>query len=344
MKNRILLIIAVLLSATVIWTACKKDGSSDTNLSSTEVSTQSSTQASDQSLVTNEVDNVTNDINASVEASPALSGNAVASNSYQAGISTNSVVSVDSTSSYTVHLPSLCGVTVQYDTSSNNRTVTITYNGASCNGKVSRSGAISYSIPVGVKWKTAGAALTVTYQNYKVVRLIDNKSITINGSETYTNVSGGLLVNLPTLKTITHTITSSGLNVVFVDSTGTSQQRSWQVAKQRVFTYNGGIEISTTGTYSANGVTGIAEWGTNRYGNSFTTAITQPIIEDQSCDFRITSGQVQQVQDSKPKVTITTTFGLDSTGAPTSCPGTGNYYMSITWAYANQSYTKIKPY
>ena len=342
MKSKILLITIILLSAITIWTACKKDNSSDSNPTTTDVSTQSATQASDQSMVTNEIDNVTNDINSSIEVSPSLTGNSI-SESYHENISTNAVISVDSTFNG-VHLPSLCGATITYDTSSNNKNVTITYSGISCNGKTSRSGVVKYSIPVGTKWKTAGAALTVTYQNYKVVRLIDNKSIIINGNETFTNVSGGLLINLATLKTVTHSITSGGLNVVFTDSTGTSQQGTWQISKQRVYTYNGSILITTTGTYSDNSVSGIAEWGTNRYGNSFTTAITQPIIEDQGCDFRITGGQVQQVQDTKPKITVTTTFGLDSTGNPTSCPGTGNYYMSITWTYANQSYTKIKPY
>src|SRR5215213_5080846 len=57
--------------------------------------------------------------------------------------------------------------------------------------------------------------ITITYQNLKVTRLIDNKSITINGSHIITNVSGGLLYNLSNQQSITHDISSSGLTVSF---------------------------------------------------------------------------------------------------------------------------------
>ena len=341
MKSKILFIAASLFFTVIIWTACKKDNSSGSDSNSTDIATQSAAQASDESIATNEIDNANNDVNATVEVAPSLTGYSV-STPYQGSIATNAVVSVDSSSgNNSIHFPSICGASISYDTSNGNRNVSITYNGTSCNGKRSRSGVITYSIPIGTKWKNAGAAITVNFQNYKVTRLVDNKSITINGSETYTNVSGGLLINLATLKTITHTITSSGLKVVFADSTGTTQQRSWQIAKQRVFTYDNGIVITTTGTYSANGISGIAEWGINRNGDNFTTAITQPMVVRQDCDFRITAGQVQH---TLPKVTITATFGLDAAGNATSCPGTGYYYMKTVWQYANKSYTVIKPY
>ncbi|HRF19588.1 MAG TPA: hypothetical protein PK977_15540, partial [Chitinophagaceae bacterium] len=74
---------------------------------------------------------------------------------------------------------------------------------------------------------------------------------------------------MPVLNTITHTITSSNMSVTFDDNT----QRTWQVARQRVFTYNNGVVITVTGMHAANGITGIAEWGTNRFGNFFTTSI-----------------------------------------------------------------------
>ena len=83
-------------------------------------------------------------------------------------------------------------------------------------------------MPAGIRWRNPGAALTVTIQNLKITRIRDNKSITINGSHTITNVSGGLLFNLPALGTITHTITSSGMSVTFDDGS----QRTWQVGNK----------------------------------------------------------------------------------------------------------------
>jgi hypothetical protein len=190
----------------------------------------------------------------------------------------------------------------------------------------------------GIRWKNAGAVLNVSFQNFKVTRVSDNKSITINGTQSYTNVSGGLLINLPVLGTITHRITSSNMSVTFDDLS----QRNWQVGRQRVFSYDNGVNITTTGTHTAGNVTGITEWGTNRFGNAFTTAITEPLIVRQSCSFRLVSGKVQH---ATPLYNAAVTFGLDANGNPTSCPGAGVYYMKIVWTGPlGNSHTSVHPY
>ena len=94
----------------------------------------------------------------------------------------------------------------------------------------------------GVHWKDQGASLTLTFQDLKITRVSDNKSITINGTHTYTNVTGGLLINLLILGTVTHSITSSNMSITFDDNT----QRTWQVAKQRVYTFSGNNVSVTT--------------------------------------------------------------------------------------------------
>ena len=121
-----------------------------------------------------------------------------------------------------------------------------------------------------------------------------------------------------------------------------NSQRNWQVAKRRVFTYNNGIVITTTGTYSAGGISGIAEWGINRFGRTFTTAITQPLVVRQDCNFRLTSGKVDHVT---PVFNANVTFGLDSGGNPTTCPGLAAYYMKIIWTGpGGNPHTIIRPY
>jgi hypothetical protein len=190
----------------------------------------------------------------------------------------------------------------------------------------------------GVKWKNTGAAINVTFQNFKVTRVIDSKSITINGTKTYTNVSGGLLFNLPTLNSITHTITSSNMSVTFDNGS----QRTWKIARQRVFTYNNGVVITTTGTHTEGNVTNVAEWGTNRFGHAFSTAITQPVIVRQDCNFRVTGGQLTH---TVPLFTSSATFGLDINGNATSCPGANSYYMKITWTgVGGNTHSVILPY
>jgi hypothetical protein len=310
MKKQFIYLPLFFLCFTVLFTACQKDTNSD----STDYTTEVSTHSDDQQQFSDNVDATSNDVNIALEGNPGFTGR-------PGDIQTL-----------------ICNATVVVDTSSNPRTVTITYNGPDCLGYTTRTGVVILSMPANIRWRNAGAAITVNIQNLHITRVRDNKSITINGSEVYTNVSGGLLINLPTLGSITHSITSNGITVTFDNGT----QRSWQVAKQRVFTYNNGIVITSSGTHTEGAVTNVAEWGTNRFGRSFTTSTEQPIVIRQDCNGRITSGKVKHITSA---VTASATFGLDVNGNPTGCPGTGNYYMKIEWTGANgNSHSVILPY
>lgn len=311
MKKLIILSIGMLLSTSILFTACKKSGNNDTS----EILTESQVHSDDQSAVATQTDEINTDASTMVENVIAISGNGVQS-----------------------FFPSPCNTTVTYDTLNANKTITITYNGLNCSGTLSRTGVVTISIPAGVQWKTAGAKLTVTATNLKITRVATQKSITINGSHIITNVSGGLLRNLASVGTITHTIESAGITITFDNGT----QRSWQIAKKRVFSYNNGIVLTTTGTHTDGNSTGISEWGTNRFGNPFVTQIVDPMVIRQDCNWRLTSGHVKH---SRMIRTADVTFGLDASGNPTSCPGTGSYYMKIVWVNAaGNTVTVILPY
>ncbi|MEI9943188.1 MAG: hypothetical protein WDN26_03125 [Chitinophagaceae bacterium] len=296
------------LAATLF--SCQKDAST----SKDNFDTEASEQSDDQSEFAAQIDASANETSAVLEAAGTIA---------QRGEDIQTII---------------CNATVVVDSISNIRTLTITYNGADCLGQFSRTGTILVSIPAGVHWKNAGATITLQYQNMVITRIADNKSITINGSHNITNVSGGLLYNLPNLSSITHTITSSGMTVKFPNS----DVRTWQVAKQRVFTYNNGVVITTTGTHTEGTVTGIAEWGISRSGRAFTSAITQPLVIRQDCAFRLVSGQVTH---KVPVFTAVATFGLNANGDATSCPGTGHYYCKVVWTgLAGNSRMVIFPY
>ena len=308
MNLRLMSLLTLTLFTTFI--ACKKDSSTTQQDPGPELTVHSE----DQARISGEMDAVDYDLNVALENNPAFSGRLYGINS-------------------------LCGADVIPDTLSNPRKITISYNGEDCEGLHTRTGSIVISMPAGVRWKDAGAELTVTYQNYKVTRLSDNKSITINGSHLLTNVSGGLLYKLPTRQTITHTIGSSNLSITFDDGT----KRDWSVARKRVYSYNGGAPLITIyGTHTEGSQTGIADWGTDRFGRTFSTAITQPLVISSDCDFRLTSGQVLHTRQGS---TAVVTFGLDKNGNATSCPATGSYYFKLVWTGAGgNSQTFIAPY
>ncbi len=295
MKIRLLPLLGLTLSTAVIFTACKKDSSSN---SSTDTSAQATVQADDQARVTQDLDNVSTDADNTVSSDPSMGGRELAFMG--------------------------CNATAVSDTTGSVNKITITYAGNDCDNNRSRTGTVVLSMAKGVHWKDVGAVLTIDIQNLKITRLKDNKSITINGTKTVTNVTGGLLPLLATHGEIIHDINSDGITITFDNNT----QRSWKLAIERTFDYNNGIVASETGTHTDGTTSGIAVWGTNRFGNAFSWQIVTPLVVRQDCNFRLTSGIA--VHTGALGV-ATTTFGLDATGVATSCPGTGSYYFKTVF-------------
>jgi len=302
-----------------------------------------STAADDQQQVSNESDLIVNDANTALNGQSSFSGSLSSSATVSGNTQVNDVngsTAVNGTSGVdglvNVH-QLICDATITYDTANNQRVITIVYDGTNCWGNRTRTGTVTISMPLGQHWKDQGATVTIVIDALKITRLRDDKSIVLNGTKTITNVSGGLLKDLATLQTITHTITGS-LKIDFESGL----TRTWNVSKQRVFTYNNGIVITTTGTYSDGTDNNIAEWGTNRFGEAFKSLISEPKVIRQDCDFRLVSGQNTVITD---KGTAVITYGLDSSGNPTGCPGSGSYYLKLVWTGTNgKTYTIIRPY
>jgi hypothetical protein len=299
MKIKFLLVASLALSASFI--SCKKNNDAD--------NTDLVTHSSDDNNFGNSIDDVSDDANNVIDNTVQFSGKGEGGNG-PAGVTT------------------LCNVTSVLDSTATLRRLTLTFNGPNCWGTRNRVGVVVLTMPLGQHWKDQGAVLTVSVQALKITRISDGKSITVNGSYTITNVTGGRLWQLASLGTIIHDINSTGVTITFDNGS----QRSWQVARRRTFTYNNGINASVTGTHTDGSTTGICEWGTNRFGQDFVTQITQPLVFRQDCNFRLVSGEVKH---SKLAANVVATFGLDSQGNPTACPGaTGNYYMKIVWTNA----------
>jgi hypothetical protein len=329
-------LLATVITASGLIVACSKNnstgGSGSTSNGTTVAEVQ--TESDDNTQVSNEMDAMNNDVNNSLNASPTFSGA-----SYSGSVADGKGVVTDGGGGSINIDYSICDATVTTDTANGLRQIIITYNGTNCWGNRTRTGVVVISIPVGVRWRDSGAVVTVSIENLKITRIRDGKTITLNGTYTYTNVTGGLLKDLATLGTITHTIAADSVTIQFADSA----TRVWSVAKQRVFTYNDGVVITTTGTHSDGTNNDVAIWGVNRYGNSFETLITQPMVIAQSCDYRLTSGQTETI---RPALTLTITYGLDSNGDPTGCPGNGYYYFKAVWVLngSGKTYTFIAPY
>jgi hypothetical protein len=331
-KNLYRFLFATTLSG-LLFAACKKS-TSDTN-SSTTSSTDLQTQSDDEARVSTESDAAFDDANAAMIGASSVTGASFAS-------AARFGVAVDGGNGGNVTLAGLlCNATVTVDSTDNPRTITITYNGKTADSLRSRTGSVVISIAQGVHWSDAGAVVTVSFKSLAITRLVDNKTITFNGTHTYTNVSGGSLVTLTSSAAtpITHTVTSSNMSITFDNGL----TRTWSIARQRVFSYSNGIVITQTGTGTQGSLQGLSEWGTNRYGNSFTVQVASPLVVAESCGWQLTSGS-HVVADAAGVLTLT--YGLNATGTATSCPVLGStYYFQLVWAgTGGKTYTFILPY
>jgi hypothetical protein len=226
----------------------------------------------------------------------------------------------------------LCNATID-TTQIGVKKITITYNGNSCDNGRNRSGNIVIQLVNGTKWADAGAVLKITYNNFKVTRLSNNKSMTFNGTHFITNYSGGIVTRIGFGSTNTTTIIRRlrgfNLNITFDDGT----TRTWSVARTRTWTGANGIATSLTiaGDTSMAGVNFTEVWGTNRAGKIFTTVANTPIYFTKSCGwFLPIAGKRTHTVNGRVS---TLTFGLDANGAPgapASCP---NHYL-VTWTSA----------
>src|SRR4029077_10454009 len=163
-------------------------------------------QADDQAQVSSEDEALSNDINTALYSQASIAGSA-SSSSVSGTTSVNSTDQANGVAGPILNL--ICDATVVVNTDSDPRTITITYNGTNCWGNRTRTGVVVISIPAGVHWRDKGAVVSVDVQDLVITRKRDNKSITINGNKTFTNVSGGLLENLSSLGTITHTVSGN---------------------------------------------------------------------------------------------------------------------------------------
>lgn len=233
----------------------------------------------------------------------------------------------------------VCGGTFAINTADTPNAMAITYSGNTCDAQRSRTGAFTIAYTPGTDFSQPGDSIIVNFIDIIITRLADNSRLMFNGAFIYRNLSGGKLANLPAGSAVIRQIAGSGITVTY-DSLYPS---SWRFTRQRTYTYNQGIVVSTVGTDSAGSIPNVADWGANRYGNSIVVAPTTPLQISQSCGWRLTGGASTL---SNPLGTTTLSFGLDSTGKAISCPLAGNpFYYKMSWTGEGENpFSAVLPY
>lgn len=212
-------------------------------------------------------------------------------------------------------------------------TYTITYNGTNCQGGRIRQGVVKVSKLLNTHWRDLGAIVRITFINLKITKISTGRYITVNGTKTITNVSGGVIRELNGSGSVIHSANGS---LIAIFDNGTT--RTWNVSRKRTFTgTQTDLIVTVEGTGSAEGYTNLVTWGTNRNGEPFYTQINTPVIHKQTCDWDPISGvKVHNIPSDDKKATIT--FGFDASGNTVSgnnCPT----HCKVDWQKGSHSGT-----
>lgn len=207
-----------------------------------------------------------------------------------------------------------------------------------------RSGQIKVELTSGAYWSDVNAVLTITFINFKVTRMYDNKSITFNGVKTLTNINGndwiGFFAGTKTLK-----YRSRALNLQVSFDNGANA--TWNHVRVNEWSYDasgpGGFpkyDFTSSGDTTVNGFTNVDSWGVNRYGNTFTTYYTNPWASNSYCGFwRPVSGYYTHNVNSSNFVLQ---LGVDQNGNPSTLDCA--YGFKVTWSANGNTYVRILSY
>lgn len=233
-----------------------------------------------------------------------------------------------------------CGMTIDSTYKASGKLI-LNYDGTSCSGKI-RTGSITIQLPFSngiiTTWSTIGATATLTFNNYKVTYVSNNKSLTFNGTHSVTNVNGGGWLQLYFGTPIVHKVRAN-MQLTFDDGT----TRTWMAAEKRTLSYNNVTEVlkaSTIGDTTLGGHVSVAFWGVNRIGESFIidmpTAfsydINNPIT---NCIYKPLTGVIVHYGVVH---SLTLTYGVDASGyATTSCP----FGYKFSWTDGNGANQQI---
>ncbi len=162
-----------------------------------------------------------------------------------------------------------CGV-IKID--STNGVYSIKYGKESPCGTKFKSGSIEVELIKGANWGEKDAQLKVTFIDYTITFNASKQTLKFNGYEILTNTTGGFIAELPSKKTITHTIRGN-LSVVYTDSAAVT--RKWYTTKSRTWNYNNSTLWDKVSLVFNGDSSNYSEVGVNKEGNNFTTKITK---------------------------------------------------------------------
>ncbi|HEY8401984.1 MAG TPA: hypothetical protein VIK89_12015 [Cytophagaceae bacterium] len=170
-------------------------------------------------------------------------------------------------------LPGVCGGTVEWSDTTEKK-ITVVFDGSTdCLGR-KRWGKILVELKDSLTWESPLASAVIYFTDYKVARA-DEKSITINGTQTVINEIGFTVDDLDAGITENLIYIIRGEKQITFDNGKTC---TWYSALRRLVTKIGSdYSIELSGDTILGNLDNVAVWGDNRNGKYFYSQIIEPI-------------------------------------------------------------------
>jgi hypothetical protein len=206
-----------------------------------------------------------------------------------------------------------------------------------------RSGQIKVQLTSGQNWNAAGAILTLTYINFQVTRLFDNKWVKFNGVKTLKNINGHDWFAFFS-GSFSHVYKERAFNVDVAFNNGATA--IWNSARRTTWSYAQSSPVGPNyyfeciGDTAINGISNIDMWGINRFGNDFVTYYDAPWESNFYCGFwRPVSGTIiHQVNNKQFQLDL----GVDQSGNPSTLNCAYGY--KVTWTVNGNTYSAVNSY
>lgn len=233
-----------------------------------------------------------------------------------------------------------CGLSID-STNLSSGEYRFTYDGTTnCNGRV-RSGSFTIKLTSGTRWADRNSVVRITYDNLQVKRGVNGveRTYTIQGWHQITNSSGGLAINASSTNNINHRLRGE-LRITFDNEAG---QRRWVVARRRVWSRdNDQLRLTISGDTTLPNRTNVETIGVNRFGTTFNTAITTPIVVTEACGwYRPISGERSHSVNNR---VTTALFGLNAQGERVSGTNCASHYRLTTGSQNAVNFSVLVPY
>jgi hypothetical protein len=269
MKKLSISLMTLSIAALLAMNACRNKEDAEPGLTDAELNT-TSTQASDNDNVSSNIDDAFDKVNTDLAATEP-----------------GARMEVDA---------AYCGFTVNrsnYNSTlagTSQKTIVYTFNNTLCDGRT-RTGTVTATLLSGNFFKDQGATYKLVFAGFGVTR--NGETATLSGTQTVTNVSGGLprfVITRPSeFSIVTHKVTGD-MTLTFSDA---MLPRNWSIDRELTWANNAGVlSYTVNSTRSVNGYSNVVSTGTNRAGYTFYTQILSPISANSTCGwYRPTGGQ-----------------------------------------------------